>query len=1801
MVRFALDRRRNKGMRRVSRVGFKKILCFLVTTGLATSCDKISTAKVDPVAAALSSFSGADRILLQTNSSYLLTWPAAQGVASKQDITYDIYGMKIADQTGYPEQIFSAPGEQIDDDAAYISTSLTNALSPAGKRLRIGTAVNKTNFDIASAKILNGNGTYLFQVRINSISSVASGTSVPSTNALVDTNNSVVVFRYGTVASQSLASYTGCKAVTAIGTNSVKVDFAFAKGIDKIVIFRDDIEVTTITDATLTSFTDKKLNQGDTYSYNCQAVAGTDSKRGATSTVTIPAIIAPTFGGITALNVAGPNSLIASWTFASGTSAYQYKVFCSAGSSIDWTKSPVAIVAAADNLASANIAGLGDEIPYTCGVRACAYNDVCESNTVTLLKTTPDGGAPKSRGITGVALVNGQAVVSAPWQLADGAVWKRRVYICTGTAATCGNNLANYALAATNISTQVYAPNTSLTLTTIIAQNTTYSFLLTDEDTSGNVSAVQTTPALLTTGDLTKPVFSGLSSVSIGAPANQADTTLTLNFSAILRESDDALNGASFYQIYYFQGSGDACASGSLRSEFSTASYTPGTAYTYVVSGLTARTIYSFCLKARDSAGNISNTTQYYTKQTQDVTAPAFDGIQGITYNSSSGNFTVAWNRSTSSDRSTYKLSISKNNGSYNTFTYTDAANPTGISFTKTSLGFAFADLDLLKIYVNACDDASVVAGGTDNCTSLNTPLSYTVPDVSPPSNFLGVDAANTVNAGQGNVTVAWLAPSPAGTWSSEGYLGFIVYSVDSSNNLTQLKDCGCAQSNCSDHLTSCTVTGLDPRRTYKFHVRAYDASRNITTSLNPATSVASLQTVDTTAPTFNGNISTAIVSSAVQVSWPTATDDQYAGESGATLTYQIYRKTGSNFASLSSPQTDADVGFPIIASASPYSEASITAGLTYYYTVCVKDASNNRTCAASSSMIVPPDITAPTIANFVSNKTSSVKTWNLSWTMSDNVTSAGSLSVQIYASYSAGMGVATTADTLVYSGLGITSRAGLIGRQNQTEYVNYLLVVSDAAGNQSTATTSVYSTNAVTITSITRNSGTTLGGKLVYIQGTGFDSAATVTIGGQACSNSVVYYTPTKMGCIVPAAVAGTYNILVTNTDGSTATASYTYYAYTGAGSDHICDNPTQPTATFYSGGGTTSVDPYLICTPTQFMLIGAAVSGRYFKMMDNLDVTSWNANNFGSVSFTNKNLIGNNMIIANWTRAYAAGLPTDRWGGPALGLFAAPTGTISDLGLVNINISNTNGAGSIGAFSGATPGGLTSSNLFAQGTVTGGVSGTTATGGLFGLIKTADALTNDRFHGAVSSTSTGATIYTGGLAGAVDTDIGGATNVTNCYSTGSVTSAGAGGTGGLFGYLSPNASATDVTYTGSFSTANVSGATSVGGLIGSLSSGTNGKAINITSSYATGTVTGSNVGNYTGGLIGLASGFTAGAIVTISNVYATGAVTGGNSVGGLVGGLAPSYCTAAGQCGSLTGAYATGLVTGAGNNIGGLLGLLNGNKNTGAYAVLSNSYATGNVVGATSSTAVGGLIGIENQSANINTSHATGTVTGGSNLGGLIGYYGYNNGFSGMASNLTTSYSTGSVTSLASSGGTNAGGLIGLIGSCNNNTTTAPVLTISQSYSTSNVVGISANGGFIGSGPSGAGSCFDTYAKLSVSDSYSTGSVSGLSASYNAAFMGYVANVATNYSFNRIFATGTVYNTSSGGLFGTFTNPPTVTDSLWDSLTTGQSTSYGSLGTGKTTTQMQTQATFTNFDFVTTPVWKISPGQYPKLNWQP
>ncbi|MBB5048425.1 filamentous hemagglutinin family protein [Rhodopseudomonas rhenobacensis] len=540
---------------------------------------------------------------------------------------------------------------------------------------------------------------------------------------------------------------------------------------------------------------------------------------------------------------------------------------------------------------------------------------------------------------------------------------------------------------------------------------------------------------------------------------------------------------------------------------------------------------------------------------------------------------------------------------------------------------------------------------------------------------------------------------------------------------------------------------------------------------------------------------------------------------------------------------------------------------------------------------------------------------------------------------------------------------------------------------------------------------------------------------------------------------------------------------------------------------------------------------------------------------------LVGNNEGTVDGSFASGAITGTDSTGGlvgysnnTSIVQNSYATGTVS-------GVNNTGGL--IGATNFGTP---TVQNSYATGAVTGSGDNTG------GLVGGAGGGTIDGSHatGAVSGAN-----YVGGL-------VGNSTEaITDSYATGSVTGT-ADNVGGLVGYNdggsidASNASgvviginsvgglvgASNASIQNSSATGAVSGANSIGGLVGNNSGA-------VTNSFAAGAVTAT--GDNTGGLIGYND------VGTIDRSYASGIVVGVNNVGGLVG-----YGNAL-----IQSSYATGAVTGTGDNTGGLIG---NNEGT-----VDASYATGVTIGLNST---GGLVGISTAASVVQNSHATGAVFGANNTGGLIGATNFG------TPTVQNSYATGTVTGSAD----NTGGLVG----------GASGGTIVDSHASGAVVGVNFVGGLVGQNNQ---TIQTSYATGTVSGSFATGGLAG----YNNGTIdgGYASGAVTGgdvtgglvgYNDNpgtvqNSYAVGAVLgNDTAGGLIGTNNygatvrtsyatgavsaganaggvvgfNDGSVTDTFWDTLTSGRSVGIAAGGdltgvTGLTTAQLQGTTTAT------------------------
>jgi filamentous hemagglutinin family protein len=572
------------------------------------------------------------------------------------------------------------------------------------------------------------------------------------------------------------------------------------------------------------------------------------------------------------------------------------------------------------------------------------------------------------------------------------------------------------------------------------------------------------------------------------------------------------------------------------------------------------------------------------------------------------------------------------------------------------------------------------------------------------------------------------------------------------------------------------------------------------------------------------------------------------------------------------------------------------------------------------------------------------------------------------------------------------------------------------------------------------------------------------------------------------------------------------------------------------------------------------------------------------------NSGVIGNSSATGSVNGATDVGGLVGANNGMVSGSYGAGTVTgngtyISNIGgLIGFNRGTVDSSYAMGSVSSTNAGNFDVGGLVGRnyGTVSnsyskGSVTGVNHVGGL--VAHNTGTVSNSYSTGGVTGI-----YYVGGLMGY---NYG---TISNSYATGSVTGGvNSSGIGGLLGYNIGGM------VSKSYSTGNVSGATEVGGLVG-INTGT------ISDSYATDSVTGtSNIG----GLVGSNSGTVSNShynidtatINGVSQVVTAYGIYNAQFLDWLNHGMAlniANYYTKDGagfyQIDTLqslkdllgfadNAAYKfrltanLDLATLPGFNIplfsasqfdgaGHILDHLSidqpFNSNIGFIGTLGAGSTVNNLglancsVGGTGN--VGGLAGIN--SGMINNSYDTGSVTSGSaSAGGLVGY---------NAGTVSNSYATSNVTGGGPVFGAGFGGLVG------DNTGK-----ISGSYATGNVTG--GNGGynfFAGGGLVGYNS------GGTVINSYATGNVSNMGNAASAGLVGYNGgSVSNSYSTGSAHSCSTANPCNGNGLIG-YGNA--AVNSFWDMTTSGLLSSAS--GTGLTTAQALTQASYTGFDFANT-----------------
>ncbi|WP_258171283.1 fibronectin type III domain-containing protein [Paenibacillus sp. R14(2021)] len=395
---------------------------------------------------------------------------------------------------------------------------------------------------------------------------------------------------------------------------------------------------------------------------------------------------------------------------------------------------------------------------------------------------------------------------------------------------------------------------------------------------------------------------------------------------------------------------------------------------TFTVTGLTPSTAYSFTVKARDAANNVSpasNSLSVTTAagDTQAPTAPTNLASTGKTDTSVSLSWSASSDNMGVTGYNVYygtTLAGSTSGPSATTFVASGLAPSTAYTFTvkaKDASNNVSAASNAVTVTTDPLANWVLCAGENNTCSftgtkqvrfGANGSFAYGTftNSVMCSTNTFGDPApgsyksceVNLAGTGGGGDTQAPTAPtnlsSPSKTstsvnlsWTaSTDNIGVTGYDIYNGSTLAGTVTSG----------TAFTVSGLTANTAYSFTVKAKDAAGNVSLASN-ALSVTTNTSSDTQAPTVPSSLtSPSKTSTSVNLSWTASTDN--IGVAG----YDIY-----NGSTLVGSTT----------SATTFTVSGLSASTAYSFTVKAKDAAGNVS-AASNSVSVTTD--AASTANWV-------------------------------------------------------------------------------------------------------------------------------------------------------------------------------------------------------------------------------------------------------------------------------------------------------------------------------------------------------------------------------------------------------------------------------------------------------------------------------------------------------------------------------------------------------------------------------------------------------------------------------------------------------------------------------------------------------------------------------------------------------------------------------------------------------------------------------------------------------------------
>jgi chitodextrinase len=492
-------------------------------------------------------------------------------------------------------------------------------------------------------------------------------------------------------------------------------------------------------------------------------------------------------------------TVVLSWVAPANESALTYRLFYGSYDLGVFADSSVAVI------------GFKPGTPYTFTVKAVdpAGNVSLASNTVTVLLPIPKDTAPPSPP--------GNLTLS---NMSSTAVWLR------WTASLDDVGVVLYQIYVDDVLVQTLPATTSATVS--LAPNLYHDVVVKAVDGAGNVSSASNLLRLLVGGDDPE--------VPSAAPTNLHVTDVTATTVSLAWTPPSADAGAIAYDVF-----------GGVTL------IAMATAPSVTVSSLTAGTTYTFTVKARDSAGNVSAPSNAVVVTTSAAASAPAAPTQLQASNTAGIPVRLVWTPGTGGTPAvTYQV-------------YRDGLLV--LTTTLTSVVVTTVSSSATYSFTVKAVDAAGHLSATSAPATITTSKSF---DSTPPSrpSHLKVTGVTSTSVG-----LAWS--------SSTDNVGVIAYQVFSGSVLVGMP-AG----------TSTTISGLQEGRSYDFTVKALDAVFSLSRESATVT-VTTGAFLDATSPTTPTNLSVVSVAPwTAKLIW-TGSTDSGTGVAG----YDVYVKyiNGSN------------------------------------------------------------------------------------------------------------------------------------------------------------------------------------------------------------------------------------------------------------------------------------------------------------------------------------------------------------------------------------------------------------------------------------------------------------------------------------------------------------------------------------------------------------------------------------------------------------------------------------------------------------------------------------------------------------------------------------------------------------------------------------------------------------------------------------------------------------------------------------------------------------------------------------------